>query len=177
MNKYQLAAKKQWETKRKNGTDIAWNKGKKMPEISGDKSPFWKGGEVTLMCWECEGYFKVKAYRKDSAHFCSHVCSSQWKDEGKRTADKKIRQSAAYKAWRTLVFERDHYTCVACGDHNYEGRGESLALHADHIQPFALYPELRFEVSNGRTLCVPCHKKTGTYGRGALYRQRTIAKA
>lgn len=136
-----------------------------------------KSTNVTLICKECQAYFSVKNYRKDTAYFCSHTCASQYKDEGKRTADKKIRQSARYKAWRTLIFERDNYTCVQCGDHNFEGRGESLALHADHIKPFALYPELRFDVNNGRTLCVPCHKKTGTYGRGAIYRKITIASS
>jgi len=35
------------------------------------------------------------------------------------------------------------------------------------------FPELRFEPSNGRTLCVPCHKKTGTFGRGAIYRTKS----
>lgn len=119
--------------------------------------------KVTLTCWECKGYFQVRNYRKDTAHFCSHECNSQYRDEGKRTADKKIRQSAKYKAWRTLVFERDNYTCQFCSS-------RSVFLHADHIKPFALYPDLRFEVSNGRTLCVPCHKKTGTYGRGAIFR-------
>jgi|JI8StandDraft_1071087.scaffolds.fasta_scaffold00207_26 5-methylcytosine-specific restriction endonuclease McrA len=132
--------------------------------------------KVTLVCWECANHFIVRNYRKETAHFCSTVCSWQYRNEGKRTADKVIRQSWAYKAWRTLVFERDNYTCVHCGDHNHEGRGATLALHADHIQPFALFPELRFEVSNGRTLCVPCHKKTGTYGRGAIYR-KSVAKA
>lgn len=133
--------------------------------------------QVTLVCWECEGHFTVRNYRKETAHFCSKECSWQYRDEGKRTADKKIRQSWAYKAWRTLVFERDNYQCVECGDHNEKGRGESVMLHADHIKPFALYPELRFEPSNGRTLCVPCHKKTGTFGRGAIYRKRCIASA
>lgn len=127
--------------------------------------------KVTILCWECKGYFKVRNYRKESAHFCSKNCASQYKDEGKRTESKKIRQSAKYKAWRTLVFERDNYTCVQCNSTGY--------LHGDHIKPFALYPELRFEVSNGRTLCVPCHKKTRTYGRGAIYRKnkRCIASA
>ncbi len=169
MNNWQ----KGWIKRKQNGKGIAWNKG--IPSLfSGDKNPNWKGGELTITCWECKGYFKVKNYRKESAHFCSQTCSSQYRDQGKRTADKKVRQSAKYKSWRTLVFERDNYTCVQCGGHNYEGRGKSLALHADHIKPFALYPELRFEIANGRTLCVPCHKKTGTYGRGQIYRKVSV---
>lgn len=172
-NNWQLG----WEKRRLHGLDSPWNKGAKFPGKTGSGSASWKGGEITLVCMECTVPFKVKNYRKDSAHFCSRQCSWQYRDEGKRTADKKVRQSARYKAWRTLVFERDNYTCVHCQDHNYEGRGSSLALHADHIQPFSLFPELRFEVSNGRTLCIPCHKKTGTYGRGAIYRKPCIASA
>lgn len=161
--------KQGWIKRKANGNGTAWNKGKKFPNKTGANSPSWKGGEVTIVCWECKTYFSVRQYRKDTAHFCSTSCASQYRDEGKRTADKKIRQSAKYKAWRTLVFERDNYTCQSCTQH-----GEYL--HADHIKPFALFPELRFEVSNGRTLCVPCHKKTGTYGRGAIYR-KNIASA
>lgn len=72
-----------------------------------------------------------------------------------------IRKSLEYKLWREAVFKRDSYTCVWCGQ---KGR----KLNADHIKPFSLFPELRFELSNGRTLCKGCHLKTNTYGRKAL---------
>ena len=67
-----------------------------------------------------------------------------------------IRGSYEYKLWREAVFKRDNWTCIWC---NARG-GE---LNADHIKPFALYPELRFAIDNGRTLCVECHKTTNTY--------------
>lgn len=117
-----------------------------------------KGIDVTLVCRECETHFTVPEWRaRQKPQFCTHACASQFKDTGARTADKKARQTQEYKAWRTLVFRRDDYTCVHCGE-----RGGQL--HADHIKTFALFPELRFEITNGRTLCVPCHIKTDTYG-------------
>ena len=69
-----------------------------------------------------------------------------------------IRSSKEYRLWRKSVYERDNYTCIWCGS-----RG--VTLNADHIKPFCDYPELRFAIDNGRTLCIPCHKKTGTWGR------------
>lgn len=74
----------------------------------------------------------------------------------------KIRGSKKYKEWRTSVFQRDNYTCVECGD---KSGGN---LNADHIKPFAYFSELRFELSNGRTLCVDCHRRTDTYGGRVL---------
>lgn len=69
----------------------------------------------------------------------------------------RLRGQFAYRLWREAVFKRDNYTCQFCGERG--GR-----LNADHIKPFALFPELRLELSNGRTLCVPCHKNTDTFG-------------
>ena len=64
----------------------------------------------------------------------------------------RIRKSAAYKNWRTSVFERDGYTCIKCGK-------VGGYLQAHHIKSFTKYPDLRFETDNGATVCVPCHKK------------------
>jgi len=74
--------------------------------------------------------------------------------------------SAAQREWRTAVFIRDAFTCQECG--KVGGR-----LNADHIQPYGQYPELRFALSNGRTLCVACHQNTPTYGwRGYWLKMR-----
>lgn len=45
--------------------------------------------------------------------------------------------------------------------------GIGVAYEADHIKPFAYFPELRLDVNNGQTLCKDCHKKTPTWGERA----------
>jgi hypothetical protein len=62
----------------------------------------------------------------------------------------KIRNSLKYNQWRKAVFERDNYTCLVCGKVGGE-------LNAHHIKSFKHYPELRFEVDNGITMCIKCH--------------------
>jgi 5-methylcytosine-specific restriction endonuclease McrA len=56
-----------------------------------------------------------------------------------------------YKEWRKAVFKRDNWTCVAC-----KIRGG--ILHADHIKMWSTHPHLRYEISNGQTLCKKCHR-------------------
>lgn len=73
--------------------------------------------------------------------------------------------SQGYKDWRRLVFERDNYTCQEC---NVRGG----CLHADHIKPYAAFPELRLDINNGRTLCANCHRKTPTWGYNKKYQVR-----
>lgn len=82
--------------------------------------------------------------------------SPNWKG-GITSKNAKIRSSLEYIVWRRNIFERDEYTCVLC-------RRKGVRLNADHIKPFAYYPELRFEINNGRTLCKKCHENTPTFG-------------
>jgi hypothetical protein len=63
---------------------------------------------------------------------------------------KKIKQSLPYRRWREQVYERDDFTCQLCGQ-----RGGKLEPH--HIYEFSLYPDKRFDVKNGVTLCRKCH--------------------
>jgi 5-methylcytosine-specific restriction endonuclease McrA len=71
-----------------------------------------------------------------------------------------------FRRWREAVFKRDDYTCQFCKERGGE-------LHPDHIKPFALFPRLRFDINNGRTLCVACHRKTPTWGMNKKYQKNS----
>jgi len=73
-----------------------------------------------------------------------------------REAKERVRKSIEYTQWRLAVFVRDNWTCQKCGARS--GNGKEIYLEAHHIKSFAKCPELRFEVSNGITLCYDCHK-------------------
>lgn len=65
---------------------------------------------------------------------------------------KNERETLEYREWRIKVWQRDNYTCTKCGK---VGKN----LHAHHIKHFAKFPELRYEIENGLTLCKTCHNK------------------
>lgn len=124
----------------------------------GEESSNWRGGKKK--CSDCDR----EVTRKDATR--CHVCArkgelnNNWK-EGITPEHVSIRSSKEMKEWRKAVFERDDYTCQHCGLRS--GNGKIVILNADHIKPFAYFPDLRFDIDNGRTLCVECHKKTDTF--------------
>src|SRR3990167_7844206 len=164
--------KKSWSIKNKNqknrnveGLKLGhgWNKGlKRWWESS---TEFKKGDNKGYTPWNknkiCPqislSLLGKLPWNKGLKGFMAGDQSPHWKG-GITPENLKIRHSFEYKLWRTKVFERDDYTCQICNQ-----RGNKL--NVDHIKPFVLYPSLRFEESNGRTLCIECHKKTDTYGQ------------
>lgn len=57
-----------------------------------------------------------------------------------------------YKKWRKQVYIRDNHQC------QWPGCSSKKKLNAHHIKTWANYPGLRFEISNGITLCYNHHK-------------------
>lgn len=128
----------------------------KMRKAALGKKGFWKGKKRPEMQNE-EYRKKVSQIMKKKVAEGKH---NFWKG-GLTVKNKLLRTRLEYKLWRESVFKRDNWTCGFCGQ-----RGGKL--EADHIKPFALYPELRYAIDNGRTLCKNCHQLTPTYGRGTI---------
>jgi hypothetical protein len=87
--------------------------------------------------------------------------------------------------WRDEIFKRDNYTCVKCGDSiggNLEAHHKqsfSILFH-NFINTFNQFSPIEdkevllriaiiyhpfFDLDNGETLCIDCHKHTDNYGR------------
>jgi len=72
-------------------------------------------------------------------------------------------------AWRMSVFDRDQFTCKKC---NAKSTGN---IEAHHILPYALFPEVRTDISNGITLCKSCHAKYhSAYGKSGKCNHKTM---
>jgi hypothetical protein len=134
-------------------------KGTKLPHLTGKNACHWTGGKIQKKCLTCNKNFYVFPYRKN-ASFCSVSClaksfvgskAKNWKG-GKSPLDKKIRETKQYNEWRKSVYTRDNWTCQEC----FVKQKHPVA---HHIKTFKDYPELRFDVSNGKTMCRSCHKK------------------
>lgn len=127
--------------------------------------PSYETEDETVICPSCaflHGHITEEELRRIDYTFADvdrivihdgkvYGCIGRGKLPWERT-DKDIRRSGTYSKWRTDVFERDDYTCAICGKRGGE-------LNAHHIKPFAQFPDDRFDVDNGITLCKACHIK------------------
>lgn len=85
------------------------------------------------------------------------AANNNWKG-GITPAVRRARQHALYQQWRRAVLTRDAGRCQRCGC-------TPKAPHAHHVKPFKTHPQLALEVSNGLTVCPPCHRAIHTEER------------
>ena len=116
----------------------------KMPKNFLAMKKLQKKDEISKKCITCGLEFFVSACRKDLAKYCSHRCYSYSLIVETKTD---TRVHLAYKKWKSAVHRRDEYMC-RIGNKDCEG-----ILEAHHILRWSEYPELRYEVNNGITLC------------------------
>lgn len=81
-----------------------------------------------------------------------------WKDGISKLKIYKHYRNREYIDWRNKVFARDNWTCQRCNARS--SAGNPVIIHPHHIKGYTNYPEMRYIVDNGITLCVPCHHRT-----------------
>lgn len=128
----------------------SWNKGKAWSRESREKMRLAKLGKSN----------STKGKPRPNSSGANHP---NWQG-GKTCLVHKIRCSLEYKKWHEAVLHRDKFSCVFCGFRSRKSKSSGYSecdIRVDHIKPFSLFPNLRFEISNGRTLCIPCDKIHG----------------
>ena len=107
---------------------------------------------VVIICEVCGKEFNSYKCRIGIRKTCSRKCASILKSKECSEVTTIERKRGESKEWTKAVYLKDNYTCQKCGK-----RGGVLNAH--HIIPFSVDKTLRYEISNGITLCVDCHKK------------------
>jgi hypothetical protein len=140
----------------------AWNAGKSTKAL-GKARP--KKKWIIYKCFNCGK--EKEGWLVHNRKFCSKKCVyDYWRKTGKYKGEKnpfwkggklkeyplyvQLRKSLEAKLWKKAVLQRDNFTCQKCGQY-----GGILVAH--HIFNFADFPELRFAIDNGITLCKECH--------------------
>ena len=77
----------------------------------------------------------------------SHLGEKHWNWKGGITNKiHLLRNKMQYKIWRNKVLEQDNNKCQRCGT--------DKKLQCHHKKDFTKFPELRYDVKNGKTLCI-----------------------
>ena len=184
----------------------SWNKGlptekqpwfgKKLSKEHKEKlSKVKQGKKKIINCLTCNLEFNIPKSQENKRKFCSYEC--YWKDKtGKEShlkgvkmpnrsgenhfawikdrtklAKRQERNDMAYKEWRKNVWLRDNFTCKIANP-NCKGH-----IEAHHILSWRDFPELRYEINNGITLCHAHHpRKRSEEAKLSSYFQKLVAK-
>jgi endogenous inhibitor of DNA gyrase (YacG/DUF329 family) len=121
----------------------------------GGFSPF------TKKCFYCNNDFTIESKNKRTVKYCSRECMklgfpkgenhNNFKKELSRDYRSKHRLFPEVQIWRKTIFKRDQYTCQICNK-----IGDRLNAH--HFENYSSNKDKRFNIDNGITLCIKCHK-------------------
>lgn len=127
--------------------------------VKGENHPRWTEAQRVRVCEYCGKEFSQKPTEAISTFegrkFCGHECG--WKGQIYHAGENHVlwtggkrQRDFQHTKWREAVLKRDKGVCQKCGDSGVE-------MHAHHIKAYIDYPESRYDVSNGVTLCCVCH--------------------
>ena len=102
----------------------------------------------------CSNQCRVKYTQRQTSGNKSY----RWRG-GITEKNKLERSQMKTRNWSREIKVRDDFTCQLCGIKSKKGLGRSIRLHSHHKKSWKSYPELRYDLSNGITLCKDCHKK------------------
>lgn len=128
---------------------------------SGVNWPLYQSGPRKLTCQRCQKEFVQRGTEAYSEFLKRKFCSMECAKYGQKRLygeehplfkpdSRRKSRRGKHGAWARAIISRDGAKCQQCGANNVE-------LHAHHIKSFAQYPELRWELENGTTLCSKCH--------------------
>lgn len=149
-----------------NGIKIRTSGDSQIGKRTGEKHPRWKGGlkiKTVRQCCMC-GASIHRTWNKSGCYVCKGRCRSElfqhlnggskchlW--HGGIGEDIKWRHRGfKYLNWRRSIFIRDDFTCQKCGKKN-------VYLQAHHIRNWKDNPDGRYDITNGETMCLHCHKR------------------
>ena len=153
-----------------------------------------RGKGKLVECSTCGNELWRKEYliSKSKNHFCDKKCFGEFKSNldfswatGKnhwnwqggisflgKALYKQIRKIKKYIDWRKDIYSRDNFTCQHCGfiggklnvDHYPTPFSKIIVKNNIETLEEALECKELWDISNGRTLCEPCHKEIGFKG-------------
>lgn len=127
------------------------------PKSEKHRARLWQNRSHTFTAEACANMSAARVGKRQSpdrrrknAALKMGALNPNWRG-GRKAESRMIRERVEAKLWREAVFARDDHTCGLC-----LVRGGALEAH--HIVPVSVNETLRYELSNGMTLCLKCHR-------------------
>lgn len=152
--KYMTEAHKKAISEREMGNTHC--KGRKLSKETIEKIRLSNLGKKHNISEEGRARMRIKGYdvwNKGMLGYNAAEKNARWISDRTKLAKSDRQAGSAYSNWRMSVYKRDGFLCKM-KNHTCSGK-----IEAHHIRTWKKYPELRYDVSNGITLCVKHHPR------------------